>query len=242
MDDLFSHTPSLYGQRAAARRASYRLHMLIGLVFALLLVYGLTRLPLYQVPLRIGWDHIAQQYEVMLQEAREVAETRPEPGSGVPVTAFGAQEEQDTSEGEEEAPPGQEEAEEKMRTLPDVPLERMVLAVAEQMPTIRGGLGAYYINIEYPQAAIDAGIEGRLVLDFVVETDGRPSNIRVMKSLHPLCDSAAVRALRQTRFVPGRQNGELVPVRMRLPVLFRLINGRDAAQRVASKDTMRSKQ
>ncbi len=61
------------------------------------------------------------------------------------------------------------------------------------------------------------------MLRFVVGTDGRARDIVVMQPLHPLCDSAAVRALRQTTFVPGRQDGKRVAVRMQLPVRFRLV-------------------
>ena len=63
-----------------------------------------------------------------------------------------------------------------------------------------------------------------VVLAFVVELDGSLSELEVLQSLHPLCDSAAVNALRKTRFIPGRQNGRVVRVRMRLPVRFRLVD------------------
>ena len=98
-----------------------------------------------------------------------------------------------------------------------------VYEFAQDPPSIRGGLGAYYINIEYPPEAVEQEIEGRLVLRFVVGTDGRARDILVTESLHPLCDSAAVRALRQTTFAPGRQDGKKVSVRMQLPVRFRLV-------------------
>ena len=82
------------------------------------------------------------------------------------------------------------------------------LDIAEHMPNIEGGIGAYYINIAYPEEAKILGIQGRLVLHFVVETDGTTSRIRVHKPLHPLCDSAAVQALRRTIFIPGTAKRE----------------------------------
>lgn len=100
---------------------------------------------------------------------------------------------------------------------------RRVFDAAQQMPQIIGGLGSYYIHIEYPEEAMLAGIEGRLVLSFIVEPTGQTTSVEVVEALHPACDSAAVRALRRTRFVPGRQNGDVVPVRMRLPVRFKLV-------------------
>ncbi|GIV61190.1 MAG: cell envelope biogenesis protein TonB [Rhodothermaceae bacterium] len=216
--------------------------MMMALALALGVVYGVTQLPIYQMPVPVGWDYAARQYALMFEEHRAVEKEAPKPESGVPVTTFGRDEEEEPPEGKDEDAARQADEGEEARRLPDVPLERMVVAFADEMPTIRGGLGAYYINIEYPPEAIAAGIQGRLVLDFVVETDGRPTEIKVIQSLHPLCDSAAVRALRQTRFVPGRQNGKLVPVRMRLPVTFRLIDQEEAARRVAARDTARSGQ
>lgn len=112
----------------------------------------------------------------------------------------------------------------------DVPhLNRLETDFAEITPQVVGGLGAFYIHIEYPREAQLAGIEGQLLLSFIVETDGTPSNIRVEDSLHPLCDSAAVRALRATRFVPVRQNGTYARIRMRLPVRFKLLDNPDAS-------------
>ena len=84
----------------------------------------------------------------------------------------------------------------------------------------RGQNYRFVFGESFPEG-IDQGIEGRLVLAFVVEPTGRPSDIEVLHSLHPLCDSAAVDALRKTRFIPGKQNGRVVRVRMRLPVRFR---------------------
>ena len=103
-----------------------------------------------------------------------------------------------------------------------------VLDHAEIMPKIRGGLGAYYILIEYPEEAIKQGIEGRLVLTFTVNQDGTTSDIRVSQPLHDLLDSTAVQALRQTRFIPGQHLGESARVRMRLPVRFELIESTDS--------------
>ncbi|MXY07783.1 MAG: energy transducer TonB [Rhodothermaceae bacterium] len=98
-----------------------------------------------------------------------------------------------------------------------------VLEHAEIMPEIPGGIGAYYILIEYPEEAISQGIEGSLSLIFTVNRDGTTSDILVERSLHALLDSAAVQALRRTRFIPGRHQGETARVRMRLPIRFQII-------------------
>ena len=103
-----------------------------------------------------------------------------------------------------------------------------ILEYAEIMPEIPGGIGAYYILIEYPEEAISRGIEGRLSLIFTVNRDGTTSDVLVERSLHALLDSAAVQALRRTRFIPGRHQGETARVRMRLPVRFQLIKPSDS--------------
>ena len=111
----------------------------------------------------------------------------------------------------------------------------------EQQPEILGGIGALYLSIEYPQAAQEAGIEGLLVLNFTVEPSGQTRNIDVVQSLHPLCDSAAVRALRSVRFAPGTRNGDKVPVRMNLPVRFRLVDGVQTASTEAPSPSARKR-
>ena len=99
-----------------------------------------------------------------------------------------------------------------------------ILKQADIMPKIRGGLRAYYILIEYPEEAINQGIEGNLVLTFTVNKNGATSNIVVSKPLHALLDSAAVKALRQAHFIPGQHLGKSARVQMRLPVRFKLLN------------------
>ncbi|SFG31360.1 M56 family metallopeptidase [Pontibacter chinhatensis] len=96
----------------------------------------------------------------------------------------------------------------------------------EQMPTFKGGdvemmkfLGK---NIRYPEAAQEAGVEGLVVLSFVVDRDGSLSNFQVVKSLGQGTDEEALRVVESMNgsWQPGRQNGVPVPVRYTLPVRF----------------------
>lgn len=93
-----------------------------------------------------------------------------------------------------------------------------------EQPAIVGGVGNLYIEIEYPEKAREQGIQGQLKLEFTVEPDGSVNRIEVIESLHPLCDSAAVEGVRSVNFVPAKHNGKAIPVRMTLPVHFRLIS------------------
>ena len=77
-------------------------------------------------------------------------------------------------------------------------------------------------NIKYPKSAKDKGIQGRVILQFVVEKTGALSNIKVLRSVDPALDKEAVRVVSQiTRFVPGYDKDH-APVRVlyTLPVNF----------------------
>lgn len=216
--------------RGTARAAAYRLRVLLGLALSLGAVTAAFRVPWGAGTPLVGWGaQRAEAFQVVLAptdpakvdpETDIVSRYRIEPAAGeAPVPA-----EEDKLAAHAAASTAR--TDEPAALLPEPQKVAPILEFAEEAPELTGGLGSLYIRIRYPQAAIDQGIEGQLVLKFIVEPDGRTSEIVVVKSLHPLCDSAAVRALREVAFVPGRQNGEAARVRMRLPVRFRLVTPR----------------
>jgi protein TonB len=80
-------------------------------------------------------------------------------------------------------------------------------------------------NINYPVIAAEQGIQGRVILRFVVGPDGSVGNVEVQRSLDPSCDKEAVRVVKKMpRWIPGKQNGNAVYVYYTLPVLFKLQN------------------
>ena len=97
-----------------------------------------------------------------------------------------------------------------------------VYEVVEQMPEILGGIEAVQQEIRYPREARREGIAGRVFVQFVVNTDGWAEDIRVVQGIGGGADEAAIVAIARTRFTPGQQGGQVVPVRMALPVTFRL--------------------
>lgn len=97
-----------------------------------------------------------------------------------------------------------------------------VHVVVEQMPELIGGLEALQVQLKYPTIAKRAGIEGRVILQFVVDEQGQVVDPKVLKGIGGGCDEEAVRALRQARFEPGRQDGQPVNVMMSIPVTFKL--------------------
>jgi protein TonB len=80
-------------------------------------------------------------------------------------------------------------------------------------------------NISYPVIAAEQGIQGRVILRFVVGPDGSVGNVEVQRSLDPSCDKEAVRVVKKMpKWIPGKQNGNAVYVYYTLPVLFKLQN------------------
>ena len=97
----------------------------------------------------------------------------------------------------------------------------------EETPDFPGGiarLGSFIKeNLQYPQEAIDAGIEGRVFLSFMVEEDGSITEVKVMKGLGYGCDEEAVRVVsNMPKWKPGKQGGEPAKFTYNLPIKFSL--------------------
>ena len=100
--------------------------------------------------------------------------------------------------------------------------------VVEDMPEYPGGEEALqkflYENIQYPAFARQAGIEGRVMIGFVVEPDGRLTNFKVLRSAAPILDEEALRAAKlMPKWKPGKQRGKAVRVHYQIPVNFSLM-------------------
>ena len=105
--------------------------------------------------------------------------------------------------------------------------ETKVFDVVEQMPSFPGGQAALFQwlsnNIKYPVVAEENGVQGRVIVTFVVERDGSITDVRVVKSVDPSLDKEAVRVTKSMpHWIPGKQNGSAVRVKYTLPVTFRL--------------------
>ena len=103
-----------------------------------------------------------------------------------------------------------------------------VLDVVEQMPTFPGGQKALlqYIsdNIKYPSIAQENGIQGRVVVRFVVKKDGSVGEVQVLRGVDATLDKEAIRVVKSIpNFIPGKQNGHAVNVWFTLPVSFKLM-------------------
>ena len=101
-----------------------------------------------------------------------------------------------------------------------------VFDVVEQMPSFPGGQAALmqYLasNIKYPVVA-ENGVQGRVIVQFVVGKDGSISQVKVVKSVDPSLDKEAARVVSSMpKWVPGKQNGQAVNVKYTVPVTFKL--------------------
>ena len=102
-----------------------------------------------------------------------------------------------------------------------------VFLVVENLPEYPGGMQELmkYLQKEmkYPKEAQDKGIQGRVIVQFVVNKDGSICEANVVKSVDPLLDAEALRVINaMPNWTPGKQKGEPVRVRFTLPLTFRL--------------------
>ena len=102
-----------------------------------------------------------------------------------------------------------------------------VYDVVEQMPCFPGGNQKMqdFIekNLHYPKECAENGIQGRVIIDFVVERNGTLTNIRVIKSVNPALDKEALRIVKlMPKWIPGKQCDKKVRVKCIIPIPFRL--------------------
>ena len=113
-------------------------------------------------------------------------------------------------------------------SVPEVPTEdNSLFKIVECMPEFPGGMKGCldFIQTEmcYPEEAKKAGIQGRVILQFIIEKDGTPAQPRIVRSVHPLLDKEALRIIRQMpKWTPGKQDGKPQRVLYTIPISFRL--------------------
>ena len=215
-------------------RSRYHLYVQIGLALSLLLVIGA-----FTIPMMPGEDFEIIQTDQEIIEVEEIEQTQqlekpppppaPPPPEEVPDEEIIEEQVIDISQDIDLSetppapppppPPPQNEA---PPPPPPPPPEPEIFEVVEQMPVLQGGLEALQRAIQYPEMARRSGIEGKVFVQFVVDEQGRTSEVRAVRGIGGGCDEAAVAAVRNARFTPGLQRGRPVKVRMSLPVTFRL--------------------
>ncbi|MEN8193160.1 MAG: energy transducer TonB [Bacteroidota bacterium] len=92
----------------------------------------------------------------------------------------------------------------------------------EKMPEPIGGIAGIQSKIVYPELAKRAGIQGKVFVQAFVDKFGKVYKVELLKGIGGGCDEAAIEAVSNTLFNPGRQRGKAVNVRVTIPVVFRL--------------------
>lgn len=94
--------------------------------------------------------------------------------------------------------------------------------VVEEIPEPIGGIEAIQKKIVYPEIAKRAGVEGKVYILAYVDENGNVTKTEVLKGIGAGCDEAAEKAVRETKFKPGKQRGKPVRVKVALPIVFKL--------------------
>ena len=229
-------------------RKAYRLHQQLGLIASLAVLIGA-----FTIPLPTGEDVVIMDNSTEIIEIETIEQTQqtlppPPPPAALPPP----QEVPDDVELVEDvieeidldltasilpppAPPAPPPPPPPPPTLPDAPppppppdpepTEPEIFEVVENPPELIGGLAALQSNIEYPEIAIMAGIEGRVHVQFVVDEQGRVIDPIILRSPSDVLSEAALEAVLKCRFNPGSQRGRPVRVRYSVPVNFELVSG-----------------
>ena len=105
--------------------------------------------------------------------------------------------------------------------------EGEIFVVVERTPEFPGGMSELMKflqrNVKYPAAAQQAGIQGKVEVEFTVKKDGSVSDVKVIRSVNPELDAEAVRVISaMPKWKPGEQRGTPVDARFEMPIVFRL--------------------
>lgn len=95
----------------------------------------------------------------------------------------------------------------------------------DEMPSFPGGKYEQNVfiaqNLKYPLIDLENGVQGRVLITFIVETDGSITDVKVARSVDPYIDKEAMRIVKaMPKWTPGKQDGKPVRVKYRLPVVF----------------------
>lgn len=102
-----------------------------------------------------------------------------------------------------------------------------VFDVVEQMPEYPGGQAALFEfiskNVKYPEDAVKKKVEGKVFVTFVVDTDGKITDVSLLRKVFPSLDAEAIRVISaMPNWIPGKQKGQVVRVKYTVPLIFRL--------------------
>jgi len=213
-------------KEGADLRSQYPLYVQIGLLLSLTLLIVAFRVNMStQNSFQVQMEEQETVDMKQIQQTQQEEEPPPPPKPPVPQEVpndevieqndvdFDASLDMDQELDVGEGPPGDEEEEEE---------EQEIFMVVENQPELIGGIEALQSSANYPEFAKKAGIEGRVIVQFVVDEQGNVQDPKVTRGVHKLLNEEAIKAVKDQNFKPGKQRGEAVKVQMSLPVTFRL--------------------
>ena len=106
--------------------------------------------------------------------------------------------------------------------------EEPVFVVVEENATFQGGDINTFRNwvmehTRYPESAREMGIEGKVIVQFVINSGGNVESVKVLRELDPACDAEAIKVIKSSpKWVPGKQGGKAVKQQFVLPIVFKL--------------------
>jgi len=217
---------ALRKKEGADLRSQYPLYVEIGLVLSLALLIVAFRVNMTtQSSFKVQMEEQETVDMKQIQQTQQEKEPPPPPKPPVPQEVpnneviedqdvdFDASLDMDESLDTSQGPPQDDEEEEE---------EQEIFMVVENQPELIGGMKALQESVDYPEFAKKAGIEGRVIVQFVVNEQGNVVDPKVVRGVHKLLNEEAVKAVKAQKFKPGKQRGKPVKVQMSLPVTFRL--------------------
>jgi protein TonB len=211
-------------------RSDYKTTLMFGLALSLSIMIGLFRSDLRgqtdELQIQLSNQEVVQMEEILQTEQIERPPPPPRPPVPVEVPDDTILEDEDL---DLDATLDLNDAVADLPLPPPPPVEKVetepepeIFLAVEQMPRVIGGDGKVYEYLVYPELARQAGMQGLVIVEIVVDETGVPSNPSITRSAGRVLDDAASEAVMKLRFVPGRQRGRAVKVRMSIPIRFEL--------------------
>lgn len=205
-------------------RKYYTIFFQIGLIITLMVFIGLTRISITsseRAEFIIAEQEIVEMEEIIQTKQQPPVPPPPRPPVPVAVPNDVIIEDIDINIDAEldfmsdgHLPPPQQAREEEPEE------EEDFFVVVEHMPELIGGLASLQEKVRYPELAVRANIQGRVVVQFIINERGEVENPQVVRGIGGGCDEEAVRVVKQARFTPGMQRGRPVRVQYSVPVTF----------------------
>jgi protein TonB len=99
--------------------------------------------------------------------------------------------------------------------------EPAFFVAVEEMPQLIGGLKGIQGQIKYPEIAKRVGVEGKVIVQAIVDETGNVISVSTVKGIGSGCDEVAMDAVRNSKFTPGKQRGKNVKVQITIPIVFK---------------------